>query len=42
MHQLLKGIPDPDSLLAEPKPTRGNLAAIPVFNGLHHDFRLAV
>jgi len=38
VHQGLNGIPDPG--LAEPKPLRGRLVAIPVLNGLHHDYRL--
>jgi putative transposase len=41
VHQGLNGIPDPDPLLAEPKPVGGRLVAIPVLNGLHHDHRLA-
>jgi putative transposase len=41
VHQGLNGIPDPDPVLAEPKPLRGRLVAIPVLNGLHHDYRLA-
>ena len=41
VHQGLNGIPDPDPGLAEPKPLRGRLVAIPVLNGLHHDYRLA-
>jgi hypothetical protein len=41
VHQGLNGIPDPDPALAEPKPVRGRLVAIPVLNGLHHDYRLA-
>jgi len=41
VHQGLNGIPDPDPALAEPKPLRGRLVAIPVLNGLHHDYRLA-
>ena len=34
-------IPDPGPVLAEPKPAGGRLVAIPVLNGLHHDYRLA-
>ena len=41
VHQGLHGIPDPDPALAEPKPSDGRLVAIPVLNGLHHDYRLA-
>ena len=41
VHQGLNGIPDPDPVLAEPKPAGGRLVAIPVLNGLHHDYRLA-
>jgi len=41
VHQGLNGIPDPDPALAEPKPVNGKLVAIPVLNGLHHDYRLA-
>ena len=40
VHQGLNGIPDPDPALAEPKPLTGRLLAIPVLNGLHHDYRL--
>jgi putative transposase len=41
VHQGLHGIPDPDPALADPKPLGGRLVAIPVLNGLHHDYRLA-
>ena len=41
VHQGLNGIPDPDPALADPKPLGGSLVAIPVLNGLHHDYRLA-
>jgi len=41
VHQGLKGIPDPDPELTQPKPKDGKLVAIPVLNGLHHDYRLA-
>jgi len=40
VHQGLHGIPDPDPALAESKPVNGRLVAIPVLNGLHHDYRL--
>jgi putative transposase len=40
VHQGLNGIPDPDPALADPKPLGGRLVAIPVLNGLHHDYRL--
>ena len=41
VHQGLNGIPDPDPALADPKPLGGRLVAIPVLNGLHHDYRMA-
>jgi transposase InsO family protein len=41
VHQGLNGIPDSDLALAEPKPAAGRFVAIPVLNGLHHDYRLA-
>ena len=41
VHQGLNGIPDPDPALADPKPLDGRLVAIPVLNGLRHDYRLA-
>ena len=41
VHQGLHGIPDPDPALSEPKPTNGRLTAIPILNGLHHDYRLS-
>ena len=41
VHQGLNGIPDPDPAIDEPKPLSGKLVAIPVLNGLHHDYRLA-
>jgi putative transposase len=41
VHQGLNGIPDPDPAIAGPKPVPGRLMAIPVLNGLHHDYRLA-
>jgi hypothetical protein len=41
VHQGLHGIPDPDPALSEPKQMDARLVAIPVLNGLHHDYRLA-
>jgi hypothetical protein len=41
VHQGLNGIPDPDPAIDGPKPLGGRLVAIPVLNGLHHDYRLA-
>jgi hypothetical protein len=41
VHQGLNGIPDPDPGLAEPKQVGSRPVAIPVLNGLHHDYRLA-
>ena len=41
VHQGLHGIPDPDPSLSEPLTAEGRLVAIPVLNGLHHDYRLA-
>jgi len=41
VHQGLRGIPDPDPALSEPRPVPGKLVALPVLNGLHHDYRIA-
>ena len=41
VHQGLHGIPDPDPSLSGPLTAEGKLVAIPVLNGLHHDYRLA-
>jgi putative transposase len=41
VHPGLNGIPDPDPALAEAKPSSGKLVAIPVLNGLHHNYRPA-
>ena len=41
VHQGLHGIPDPDPSLTGPLPAEGKLVAIPILNGLHHDYRLA-
>lgn len=41
VHQGLNGIPDPDPTIDGPKPLGGRLVAIPVLNGLHHDYRMA-
>ena len=40
-HQGLQGIPDPYPEIQKPKPDKGKLVALPVLNGLHHDYRLA-
>ena len=41
VHQGLNGIPDPDPAIDGPKPLSGKLVAIPMLNGLHHDYRMA-
>jgi putative transposase len=41
VHQGLNGIPNPDPAIVGPKPKSGKLIAIPVLNGLPHDYRLA-
>ena len=41
VHEGLNGIPDPDPAIDGPKPLGSRLVAIPVLNGLHHDYRLA-
>ena len=41
VHQSLHGIPEPDPSLSVPPPAGARLAAIPILNGLHHDYRLA-
>jgi putative transposase len=40
VHQGIQGIPDPDPELPAPRPAAGELVAMPVCGGLHHDYRL--
>jgi transposase InsO family protein len=40
VHQGIHGIPDPGPEFTEPLPAGGQLMAIPILNGLHHDYRL--
>ena len=41
VHQGLDGIPDPDPVLKTPVAANGNVVAIPILGGLHHDYRRA-
>ena len=41
VHQGLHGIPARDRSVLVSPPTDGKLVAIPILNGLHHDYRLA-
>ena len=42
VHQGFHGIPDPDPELIAPRPANGKLAARPILNEPHHDYRLAL
>ena len=39
-HQGISQIPDPYPELKEEKPKLGRIVALPILNGLHHDYRL--